>query len=194
MCGRYTLRNYIKAEEQFNCELSRSRNNIAPGQNILTITGAAQFIKWGFTPYWADKPFNIINARSETFNTKPSFKNAGRCLIPSDGWYEWKKESDKKVPYFHHLEDQVFCFAGVFGGFRGEMGCAILTMEAPVNLYDIHERAPVIIEKGRYKDWLDGNLEDIYSSVVYERVKYYPVSDRVNNPQFDDDECFKKVD
>ena len=74
------------------------------------------------------------------------------------------------------------------------MGCAILTMEAPVNLYDIHERAPVIIEKGRYKDWLDGNLEDIYSSVVYERVKYYPVSDRVNNPQFDDDECFKKVD
>ncbi|MDG2061340.1 MAG: SOS response-associated peptidase [SAR86 cluster bacterium] len=194
MCGRYTLRNHIKAQEQFKCEIRSSRFNISPGQDILTITDIPRFIKWGFTPYWADKPFNLINARSETVYEKPSFKNAGRCLIPSDGWYEWKKESDKKVPYFHHFDDEIFCFAGVFGGFRGEVGCAILTMLAPNEISHIHERAPVIIEKARHKDWLEGNLKDIYTSNMTERVQYYPVSNHVNNPQFDDETCLKKLD
>lgn len=194
MCGRFTLRNYLKAEEQFKCDIGIPRRNIAPGQEILTITDLPRNMKWGFTPYWADKPFNFINARSETIDTKPSFKNASRCLIPSDGWYEWKQEDEHKIPYFHHLEEEIFCFAGVFGGFRGKMGCAILTMKAPIKVEHIHDRAPVIIEKSRRKDWLEGNLKDIYASNVYERVQYYPVSNHVNNPQVDDDKCLKKLD
>ena len=194
MCGRYALRNYKTAEEQFNCKIGVSRNNISPGQDILAITDGIKKMKWGFTPYWADKPFNLINARSETLDSKPSFKNAGRSLILSDGWYEWKHEGDKKIPYFHFLYDKIFCFAGVYGGFRGEMGCAILTKEAPESLKKVHDRTPVIIEKSRYKDWLEGNLQDIYSSSLYEEIEYYQVSSYVNNPQVDDVECFKEVD
>ena len=142
MCGRFALRNPQPVKNQFHLETLEPQFNICPGNKILAISDHPKFINWGFTPYWAKKPFNLINARGESLWKKPSFRNSSRCLIPADGWYEWKQDEDRKVPYFHHLGETSFCFAGIFGGYRGEVGCAIVTLEATDNLQAIHSRMP----------------------------------------------------
>ena len=76
MCGRFTLRNPKPVINQFETGEFLPRFNIAPNQKILTISGKSNFVKWGFTPYWASKPFNLINARAETLWKKPSFRDA----------------------------------------------------------------------------------------------------------------------
>ena len=104
MCGRFTLRNLDDLKARYGETDFSPSYNVAPGQQILTITDKFQTMKWGFTPYWAEKPFNLINARIETLFEKPSFTNSNRCLIPADGWYEWKQKDEVKVPHFHHLK------------------------------------------------------------------------------------------
>ena len=103
MCGRFTLRNPQPIINQFKTEEFEPRFNISPSQKILTIADKPSFIKWGFTPYWAKEPFNLIKARAETLWKKPSFKDSSKCLIPADGWYEWKAEGEKNTPYFHYI-------------------------------------------------------------------------------------------
>ena len=83
MCGRFALRNPQQVKEKLSISTSvEPRYNIAPGQKVLVTDNNTHFIKCGFTPYWAEKPFNLINARAETLAEKPSFKNSNRCLIP----------------------------------------------------------------------------------------------------------------
>jgi putative SOS response-associated peptidase YedK len=96
MCGRFALRNPQPVKSQFHLAELEPQYNIFPGIKILTIADEPKFIIWGYTPYWANKPFNLINARGESLRKKPSFRNAGRCIIPADGWYEWKQEDQKK--------------------------------------------------------------------------------------------------
>ena len=146
-------------------------------------------MEWGFSPYWAEKPFNLINARIETLFEKPSFTNSNRCLIPADGWYEWKLEDEVKTPYFHHLNGDIFFFGGVFGGYRGKVGCAIVTKDAVESLKNIHQRMPLIISRQHFQDWLNGDnidCSDIFSSKA---IKNHPVSTHVNNPFSDDPMC-----
>ena len=100
MCGRYSLKNSARIEEIYNLDF-KPRYNIAPSQEILTVTDKPQMMKWSYSPSWAKKPMNLINARSETLIEKPSFKEAKRCVIVADGWYEWKTETEKKTPYYH---------------------------------------------------------------------------------------------
>tara|TARA_Y100001949_G_C15789586_1_gene244388 strand:+ start:21 stop:611 length:591 start_codon:yes stop_codon:yes gene_type:complete len=192
MCGRFALRNPLIFKKEFKEIILEQRFNIAPGQKILTINKRPNFIKWGFTPYWAEKPFNLINARSDTLSKKPSFKNSSRCLIPADGWYEWKNEEGMKTPYFLHLEDQIFYFAGVYGGYRGEVGCAIVTKEASYNISSIHDRMPFIVDKNQHQDWLQGEEILNLDSSVSEKITFYQVSTHVNNPNQDDEQCIKE--
>ena len=191
MCGRYTLRNPEPLQERFNLENLEKRYNIAPGQRILVVDDKLHLVKWGFTPYWAEKPFNLINARAETLLEKPSFKNSSRCLVPADGWYEWKEVGGQKVPYFFNLEDKPFFFAGVYGGYRGEVGCAIVTTEAVSNVKIIHSRMPCIINADEHKKWLGG--EDISSldMSTLNKIKFFEVSTYVNNPQNDNPKCLE---
>ena len=182
MCGRFAIRNPEPVKKQFQIETLEPQYNICPGTKILAVTENAQFINWGFTPYWAKEPFNLINARGESLWKKPSFRNSSRCLIPADGWYEWKQEEGKKNPYFHYLEESNFCFAGIYGGYRGEMGCAIVTLEASVNLQSIHSRMPAILDKTAYDHWIKGNEDDVYDLSISEKIEFYPVSTIVNNP------------
>jgi putative SOS response-associated peptidase YedK len=189
MCGRFTLRNPKPVINQFETGEFLPRFNIAPNQKILTISGKSNFVKWGFTPYWASKPFNLINARAETLWKKPSFRDASRCLIPADGWYEWKNEGEKKTPYFHYLKDQSFCFAGIYGGYRGEVGCAIVTIEASENLKAIHHRMPAILDKSFYLEWIKGEEKDVYDLSIDTKVEFFEVSKHVNNPGNDDEKC-----
>ena len=189
MCGRFAIRNPEPVKRQFQIETLEPQYNICPGTKILTVTDHAQFINWGFTPYWAKKPFNLINARGESLWKKPSFRNSSRCLIPADGWYEWKLEEGKKIPYFHYLEESNFCFAGVYGGYRGEMGCAIVTLEASVNLQSIHSRMPAILDKTAYDQWIRGDEDDVYDLSISEKIEFHQVSTIVNNPSNNVKDC-----
>ena len=189
MCGRFAIRNPDSVKRQFQIETLEPQYNICPGTKILTVTDHAQFINWGFTPYWAKKPFNLINARGESLWKKPSFRNSSRCLIPADGWYEWKQEEGKKIPYFHYLEESNFCFAGIYGGYRGEMGCAIVTLEASVNLQSIHSRMPAILDKTAYDQWIKGDEVDVYDLSISEKIEFHQVSTIVNNPSNNVKDC-----
>ena len=189
MCGRFTLRNLDNLETKYGSTDFEASYNIGPGQKLLALTDKLQSIEWGFTPYWADKPFNLVNARIETLTEKPSFSNSNRCLIPTDGWYEWRKSGENKIPYFHHLNGDVFFFGGVFGGYRGKVGCAIVTTEAVESLKPIHERMPLIISKQHFQNWLNGddiNCEDTFSA---KSIVHHTVSKHVNNPQHNDPKC-----
>lgn len=189
MCGRFTLRNLDDLKARYGETDFRPSYNVAPGQKILALTDKFQTMEWGFSPYWAEKPFNLINARIETLFEKPSFTNSNRCLIPADGWYEWKLEDEVKTPYFHHLNGDILFFGGVFGGYRGKVGCAIVTKDAVESLKNIHQRMPLIISRQHFQDWLNGDnidCSDIFSSKA---IKNHPVSTHVNNPFSDDPKC-----
>ena len=189
MCGRFTLRNLDDLKARYGETDFRPSYNVAPGQKILALTDKFQTVEWGFSPYWAEKPFNLINARIETLFEKPSFTNSNRCLIPADGWYEWKLEDEVKTPHFHHLKGDIFFFGGVFGGYRGKVGCAIVTKDAVESLKNIHQRMPLIISRQHFQDWLNGDnidCSDIFSSKA---IKNHPVSTHVNNPFSDDPKC-----
>lgn len=189
MCGRFTLRNLDDLKARYGETDFSPSYNVAPGQQILTITDKFQTMKWGFTPYWAEKPLNLINARIETLFEKPSFTNSNRCLIPADGWYEWKQKDEVKVPHFHHLKGDLFFFGGVFGGYRGKVGCAIVTTDAVESLKNIHERMPLIISRQHFQGWLNGDDIDYVDTFSSKAIINHPVSTHVNNPLNDDPKC-----
>ena len=189
MCGRFTLRNVDTLKSKYGEIDFEPSYNLAPGNSILMLTDQLKSINWSFTPYWADKPFNLINARSETLNSKPSFENSNRCLIPADGWYEWKSEEDEKIPYFHHADGDIFFFAGVYGGYRGKLGCAIVTMEALETTKEIHERMPLIVARSHFKEWLEGSDNNSFDEAMVKSIKHHRVSTHVNNPTNNDPKC-----
>tara|TARA_Y100000389_G_C17341614_1_gene453639 strand:+ start:438 stop:1031 length:594 start_codon:yes stop_codon:yes gene_type:complete len=189
MCGRFTLRNLDDLKTRYGDIDFHSSYNISPGQKLLALTDKLQNIEWGFSPYWADKPFNLVNARIETLREKPSFSNSNRCLVPSDGWYEWKEKDGKKVPYFHHLNGEIFFFGGVFGGYRGKVGCAIVTTSAVESLKSIHERMPLIVSKQHFNNWLNGDDINCEDSNSTKAIIHHTVSTLVNNPMNNDAQC-----
>ena len=189
MCVRFTLRNVDTLKSKYGEIDFEPSYNLAPGNSILMLTDQLKSITWSFTPYWADKPFNLINARSETLNSKPSFENSNRCLIPADGWYEWKSEGDEKIPYFHHADGDIFFFAGVYGGYRGKLGCAVVTMEALETTKEIHERMPLIVARSHFKEWLEGSYSNSFDEAMVKSIKHHRVSTHVNNPTNNDPKC-----
>jgi putative SOS response-associated peptidase YedK len=130
---------------------------------------------------------NLINARSETLKEKPSFREAKRCVIVADGWYEWKKEAQSKTPFYHHLNGQVFHFAGLYNS----EGCLIVTTEACSKLSHVHHRMPVLLEDLEIRDWLGG--KDVFASPLSNLIHTYPVTKYVNNPRNDDENCSKEL-
>ena len=127
---------------------------------------------------------------SETLKEKPSFKKARRCLIIADGWYEWSRNGPNKQPFYFHLNDNIFAFAGIYTSYQGVNGCAIITREANQNISDIHHRMPVILDKKDENLWLNG--DDIFNSELSEQIEYYPVRKIVNSPRNNSTECIKQ--
>ncbi len=191
MCGRYTLRNSkaVKDKHLLNIDVSY---NIAPSHEVLTLTSTPTFMRWSYNPTWAKTPMNLINARSETLNLKPSFKMARRCLILADGWFEWLRTDNQKQPYFFHMSDSLFTFAGIYTEYNGVKGCAIITKEAIQNLSKVHHRMPIIISDNEAEDWLSG--KDVFDSKLSEEIDYYPVSTLVNSPRNNNIDCVKLFD
>ena len=190
MCGRFTLRNKGQVQD-LTGEVIEENYNVAPSSNILTITDNHKWRKWSYSPSWAKEPMNLINARSETLSEKPSFRMAKRCLIVADGWYEWLREGENKQPYFFHMSNKVFNFAGIYTEYQGIKGCAIITKDSNEKLSKIHHRMPVMLKHNEGRDWLKG--KDVYTSSLSERVEYYPVDKIVNSPRNNDERCVEEI-
>ncbi|HZH32962.1 MAG TPA: SOS response-associated peptidase [Pyrinomonadaceae bacterium] len=210
MCGRFAQRSDPKrlAKEFKVAEAPavEARYNIAPTQNILGVRTVSDeremaFFKWGLIPSWAKDASmgaRLINARAETVEEKPSFRQAfkqRRCIIPVDGFYEWRREGGKKQPFFFRLRDErPFGFAGLWERWEGEAGaainsCTILTTEANEVLRPVHERMPVILHPDDYELWLDVDarkrdlVKELLRPYAAEEMLGYPVSASINSPQ-----------
>ena len=198
MCGRFTQ---TKSREDVlevlgEIELPplfHGRYNIAPTQTVAIIRSSeparANECIWGFKNPKSTSV--VINARSETLAERPMFKNllvANRCLIPADGFYEWKG----RQPYYFQLpEKQLFAFAGLWHNDR----CVILTRAADSNMQGIHPRMPVIIESTDWKRWLadpSAVLCSTFNTVRFSPAR--PVSLRVNKVANDDPACLAPAD
>lgn len=222
MCGRFAD---ISATEKVAKKLKlttvkfssiKPKHNIAPTQPVLVIKEDAQrsidVMQWGLVPSWSKDPKNgarMINARSETLHEKPSFKGPfknSRCLIPADGFYEWKKEGTGKQPYFiRKVNAEPFTFAGLWSHWNGPDGselvtCTIITKEADDFMRPLHHRMPVIIEEEDYDSWLSRSVykpEELRpfldKSGLSEGWEAFAVSTRVNSPSYDDEQCHLPV-
>jgi putative SOS response-associated peptidase YedK len=218
MCGRFTL---FEADKVLSREFGVSgipplspRYNIAPSQPVAAVraTPAGEgrelaFLRWGLIPSWSKDPAignRLINARAETAQEKPSFRSAfrrHRCLIPTNGFYEWQRLERGKQPYFVRMRDgQLFAFAGLWDRWESpDKGvietCTILTTAANTVLAPIHDRMPVILPPMEYARWLDPALRDPDSLAPLlvpfppEEMLAFPVSPRVNAPTVDDEKC-----
>ncbi len=214
MCGRFTL-TVDPAELQDNFTgytfpiQFAPRFNIAPTQPVLAIPNDGQrrgdFFVWGLIPSWAKDPTmgsRLINARAETLGEKPSFRAAykyRRCLIPADGFYEWKAVPGQKtkIPYFIHLKSrQPFAFAGLWEEWHSPDGsqirsCTIITTEPNELMATLHNRMPVILPPAAYAEWLDTairtpeSMGTLLRPYPADEMAAYPVSTLVNSPQND---------
>ena len=222
MCARFTLTAKPSLiTELFDLDLLldvQRRYNIAPTQEILTVRhspeGPHEFAKlrWGLIPSWANDISigqKLLNARSETIGEKPSFRDAfrkRRCLIVADGFYEWKTENKKKLPYWIHFADRKpFAFAGLWENWDSPDGkkiesCTIITTSANAFLKPLHDRMPVILPKEHYASWLDQGidqvkeLQNLFEPLPDEALRMFAVSPQVNGPRFDDPSCIEPLE
>jgi putative SOS response-associated peptidase YedK len=167
--------------------------NVAPTQRVLVARdhdgkreGVA--MRRGLIPSWAKNPkMAQINARSETAATKPMFRAAfkkPRCLILANGYYEWKKTTKPKQPYYYRVKDEnPFTFAGLWETWHGEdkplETCAILTTNANELAKEVHDRMPVILTGDDALAWLDSALDP---AALGEQLRPFSPKDMVCNP------------
>lgn len=211
MCGRFVRSSSVKEiAEYFDLEKPsfemEPSYNIAPSQDIIIINNRRQkqLVKchWGFVPSWS-KDFSVgysmINARSETVAEKPSFKSAfrkQRCLVIANGFYEWQRDRQRKVPVYIRMKSgRPFAFGGLYSVWTSPEGqnictCTVLTTESNDLLSPIHDRMPVIIPRDKETLWLDPAVDDV--ETLKGLLKSFPsgemelvrVSDRVNSPRY----------
>jgi len=221
MCGRFTI-TLEPAFFQQEFELGNlpsewvPRYNAAPGQSIPVVKEAktrdVAMLRWGLVPHWAKDisiGYKMINARSETLQEKPSFKNAfknRRCLILADGFYEWQQPAVKSAPKapfrFILKESQPFAFAGLWESWHSPENeeiqtCTIITCEPNDLLAQIHNRMPVILDQNNCWEWLaekpESELTGLMKPYPSDSMKGYPVGQIVNNPRFDDVSCINPL-
>jgi putative SOS response-associated peptidase YedK len=221
MCGRFRLTRASKLAERFAIEPEDDwvpHYNIAPTQNIPVIRQHAEEPKrfgsqrrWGLIPYWskdASIGFKMINARADTVATKPAFRDSlkrRRCLIPADGFYEWKKDGKSKNPFcFTMTDDSLFAFAGLWDDWRNPEGqrietCSIITTTPNALCADVHDHMPVILPDDVYDLWLDPGFQktdtvcDLLKPFDANLMRRYEVSRRVNLVKYDDAACAEPV-
>ncbi len=223
MCGRYLLTSPVDALRQLFLFEQRPnlmpRYNIAPTQDVpvvrLTRAGPKSdgsgreliMARWGLVPFWADdlKIGNrLINARRETVATMRPFREAyarRRCLVPADGFFEWRKEGKARQPFLIRRKDgSPFAFAGLWERWKNPAdgsivrSCTIVTCPANALVAPIHDRMPVILAPEDHARWLDPAAADAQSLLApypAAALETFPVNPRVNSPQHDDPECIQ---
>jgi putative SOS response-associated peptidase YedK len=223
MCGRY--RRTTSEEELariYHIPIPKETDlpisyNIAPSQKVLTIRfnpesreRSLEALQWGLIPYWAKDPkvsYRTINARAETIDKAPSFRQAfikRRCLIPADGFYEWRKTAKPKLPFAIAMKDgRPFTFAGLWENWKDpESGewlrtCTIITGEPNELVAQIHPRMPVILPEKHHAAWLgetdDGNLKELLVPYPSDQMRMWEISPRINTPKNDDPSLWEPV-
>ena len=216
MCGRFSLKTPVEQlAKKFKTSSSPKlapRYNVAPSQEVLTVVnkdGDREFslLLWGLIPSWSKEPRGIINARAETILEKPSFRESFRrrpCLIPADGFFEWRKVGREKRPYYFLLKDgSSFAFAGIWDEWRQEgvvlPTSAIITTRPNELVRPVHNRMPVIIREEDYDLWLDdspSNQEkrrELLRPYSAAEMESYAVSALVNDPQHEGAELIDRA-
>ena len=222
MCGRYVLRSPLQnVMDAFSAVLEidgvvvKPRYNIAPTQNVPVIRlnpegkRTISILKWGLIPSWSKDPAigsRMINARAETLTEKPSYRNAfrkRRCIVPADGFFEWKKEGKEKQPYYiHPAENSLIGFAGLWekwgNGDETIESYTIITTEPGEVTKEVHDRMPLILNPSQYEKWL--STEE--STIELETMLYFdesislvltPVGKQVNSARYDGEDCIVGV-
>jgi putative SOS response-associated peptidase YedK len=221
MCGRFTLHASPDEVAAFfgldEAPELAPRYNIAPTQPVgivrLAQNGRREWalVHWGLIPSWSKDPSmgaKMINARAETVAEKPSFRAAmkrRRCLVPADGFFEWKRGGSAKQPYFIHMQDgRPFAFAGLWEMWTSPDGseldsCTIITTEPNTLMSDLHNRMPVILQPEDYDAWLGqgkdadarelGQLQHLLRPLDDGLLEAVPVGKYVNSPMNEGDGC-----
>lgn len=229
MCGRYTLSRPDQLIEELAAETGglethgielEPRYNVAPTQDVATVRQDEDgrrhlgLLRWGLVPFWAKDVAignRMINARSETVAEKPSFRAAfrrRRCLVPTDGFYEWKKVDGGKQPvHIRRRDRRPLYFAGLWE--RWEKGdepletCTILTTSASETVAEAHDRMPVILDLEGRALWLDAEAPpEVLDTVLHpwqpagddDALEIVMVSRLVNNPRNDVARCLEPVE
>ena len=219
MCGRFTLHTpAAQIEEAFHLNSGlelKPRYNITPSQDIPIIRDTETeremaMARWGLILSWSKESktkCSTINARIESVAEKPTYRTPfkrQRCLIPADGFYEWKVVNGNKIPHHIRMRDNsVFAFAGLWDRWEGEEGriesCTIIVMPSNELMKPIHERMPAIIAPAHYDWWLDSRFTDKQEIMPYLtsapsiHLITYPVSTWVNLPRNDDERCIQSA-
>ncbi|MFN0042260.1 MAG: SOS response-associated peptidase [Alphaproteobacteria bacterium] len=221
MCGRYSITTPEEALRRLFGFEGPARNlgpryNIAPRQDVPVIRaeGGARrlsLLRWGLVPAWAKDPLigdKLINARAETIAEKPSFKSAfraRRCLVPADGFYEWRRDAKPAQPFRIEMRDRSpFALAGLWERWRSGAGevletFALVTTEANATLEPIHHRMPVILAADNYALWLDAGadaarLRALLKPFLAAPLHAYPIDNKVNSAAHDSPEILMPVE
>lgn len=214
MCGRFTLhsRDRIKLKGLPALDLPfEPRYNIAPSQKIIAIVNCgrgleARLMVWGLIPSWSSDGKGFINARAETLEEKPSFNESfrfRRCLIPADGFFEWKRSGREKRPFYIYTRDEPIMFAGIWDTWRSPRelitSCAIITTAANEMVSELHDRMPAMLSAEFHEAWLNPktlrlDLLRMLTPFPASKMETYPVSGNVNTPENDSADLLIPVD
>jgi len=207
MCGRYN--NHLPKMHGWTDALHEWPNvqasyNVTPTSQIAAFKSRrGQAMRWGIVPPWSDSfdsKFSTFNARLETVDEKPTFRdawaNSQRCIIPMAGYYEWKQDNGDKMPfYITDREQGCLAVAGLYQQWGdGHFSCTMLTTSANDELSSIHKRMPIMITPSDIKSLIYGSLDkDDVLGLVQPNIVYYPVSAAVGNVRNDDVSLIKQI-
>ena len=218
MCARYVFYSGIRAiADDFGAvplpnmepEFNLAPTDVVAGIIVREGGKVATPFQWVLVPSWADNPSigqKLINARSETAAEKPSFRGAmryRRCILPADGFYEWKGPKGAKQPYYIYRADgKPIAFAGLWESWEKEgylETCTILTTAANAEMSTLHDRMPVILEPAEYDRWLNpettnsGDVLDLLDPASDGTLIMHPVGKAVGNPRASGPELIASV-
>lgn len=239
MCGRYAstkdpaaLAAEFDAADATGGESGGADYNVAPTKQVPAVVlrhprGAdgepdplrsergLRLMRWGLVPKWAKDPkvgSRMINAKAETVTSKPAFRTAAkyrRCLLPADGWYEWKRDGERKQPYFMTSPDDAsLAMAGIWETWHDPAAaegtpplvtCSVLTTAAIGALAEVHDRMPLVLPAARWDDWLDPDRSEITgllgpSRELVDALELRPVASTVNNVRNNGAELIERQD
>lgn len=240
MCGRYastknpaTLAAEFDAVDTTGEDAPRPDFNVAPTKQVVSVVTrhprdadgepdperterSLRTMRWGLVPHWAKSKSvgaKMINARADTAGSKPAFRTSmakRRCLLPADGWFEWRRDANGKQPFFMTRTDgHSLALAGLWSTWRDPAAdpdapplvtCAVLTTDAVGELTTIHDRMPLVLPPDAWATWLDPDNADVSGLLVpppesmVDELELRPVSDAVNSVKHNGPELVERVE
>jgi len=209
MCGRFTNKmTWAEIVALYRLAMAAPPHNVPPRYNICPtdpvdvvreIDGRRELaqMRWGLVPRWWSKPLkelraSTFNARAETVETKPFFRDAfrrNRCLIPMSGYFEWQNTSSGKQPWYYTARDgSALAAAGLWDSWRDPeagkplLSCTMIVTEPNAIAAEIHDRMPVLLTQEQFEPWLSGKAGvDLLKPAPDDLLQKWPVSKRVNS-------------